>query len=116
MLMRDRLVPSLAHQTFELYKGSSHSSFVLHEGLHVEREIVLTVVNCVKTISEAVMLFHVSYFLNRAINELTVFKLVGNEAMDFLFFSVQDILVSSVPAPKVCEMAIFYYLLRNKNS
>lgn len=66
MLIRDRLMPSLAHQTFELYKGSSHSSFVLHESLHVEREIVLTVVNDVKTFSEAIMLFHVSYFLNRA--------------------------------------------------
>lgn len=83
MLMRDRLMPSLAHQTFELYKGSSHSSFVLHEGLHVKRETVLTVVSSVKTFSEAAMLFHACYFLNRAIKQLTVFKLVGNEAMDF---------------------------------
>lgn len=115
MLMRDRLMPSLARRTFELNKGSSHSSFVLHEGLHVEREIVLTVVNSVKTISEAAMLFHVSYFLNRAINQLTVFKLVGNEAMDFLPSFTPDILVSYVPAPKVLETAIFYYLLRNNN-
>lgn len=103
MLMRDRLMPSLAHQTFELYKGSSHSSFVLHEGLHVEREIVLTVVNSIKTFSEAVMLFHVSYFLNRAIHQLTVFKLVGNEAMDFLLSFIPGILVGCVPAPKAFE-------------
>lgn len=107
MLMRDRLMPSLAHQTFELYKGSSHSSFVLHEGLHVEREIVLTVVNSVKTFSEVVMLFHVSYFLNRAIHQLTVFKVVGNEAMEFLPSFKPDILVSCVLAQKYLKLLYF---------
>lgn len=46
MLIRDRLMPGLTHQSIELHKGSSHSSFVLHEGIRVERDCAYSCEQC----------------------------------------------------------------------
>lgn len=64
MLIRDRLMPSLAHQSLNCIKAAATAALFCMKA-YVLRGIVLTVVNSVKTFSEAIMLFHVSYLLNR---------------------------------------------------